>query len=268
MAKNTMRARIKRSFLKLLGHTAMLDHPARASLWAFLQEALSPDEKSRLGVALYDVSREYRDAPEYTWELEWWRGELPAAGARVLLGAAGAGREAALLAALGHEVTALEPSRDLAQMCRRKGVHVVEARYEDLVAATRPPAVASMCTQFDAVVMGLGSLSHILDAEMRVRVVRELVRTAPNGAVLTSSLAAVTPRSDGRAARMGRAFARPIRAARPLPPVDRNEVVFGGLGFAKCFERAELEALAHAVGRTPRFFEGGPPGMWLCTLVP
>ena len=64
--------------------------------------------------------------------------------------------------------------------------------------------------------------------------------------------------------RWGRAFARPLRTARHLPPLDPNEVAFGGLGFAKMFTRPELVALGDAIGRETRFDEGAPDGVVLC----
>jgi hypothetical protein len=244
----------------------------RDGLWGFLGGALSADEKSRLGVALYDASDEYRGAPRHAWEDEWLLRELPAAPARVLVGAAGAGREALLLEGRGYAVTALEPSPDLARLCRMNTAdhtRVIEARYED-VAAGRGLAGAT----FDAVLLGLGSLSHVLDAAVRVDLLRALARSCERGPLLASVLSPPRSRGDrplwsgGRAARWGRALARPLRAARRLPEVEPGEVVFGGLGFARLFTRPELEALGAAAGRLLRFDDGAPDGMELCAFLP
>ncbi len=171
----------------------------RVALWAAIGTALSADEKSRLGVGLYDAGDEYRDAPRHAWEDAWharWlpgrhddlgvrrdgvagrdedvgagrdgvaegghdvgvgghgdavralhRDAAPAAPPedpaaisgrrpRVLVGAAGAGREVLALLGRGCEVVAVEPSPALAALCRARTegrVTVIEGRYEDLV---------------------------------------------------------------------------------------------------------------------------------------
>lgn len=287
---------------------------AREALWSFLGGALSADEKSRLAVALYDASTEYRGEDRHAWEDAWLARWLPAAGRaregaetreraaaetreraaaetyeraaetyeragaetreregwapRVLVGAAGAGREVRIVEARGCEVTALEPSRALAALCRARapGARVIEARYED-VAAGR----ALAAERFDAALLGLGSLSHVLDGAARASLLRALAR-ACDGPILASALS--PPRAQGervarvgRAAGIGGALARPIRMARRLPEVEAGEVVFGGLGFAKLFTRPELRALGEAAGRRVIFDDGAPDGMELCAFV-
>lgn len=244
---------------------------ARDGAWSFLQGVLSADEKSRLGVALYDASDDYRDAPDLPWEQAWIEralGERPAP-CRVLVGAAGAGREAALLTGWGYEITALEPSPSHARTCRENvaTARVIEARYEDL-AARRVLAGET----FDAVLLGLGSLSHVLDARARIELMRALSRACPSGPILASVLA--PPRmsgkkyvlSAGKAARFGRGLSAPIRSARGLPEVERGEVVFGGLGFVKLYSSGELHALGEVTGRLVELDAGAPDGMELVTF--
>jgi len=380
---------LRKAFFAALGATAIMGGPRtggvlgatpralaslRGALWGFLAVALSSEEKSRLGVALYDASTEYRDSPRYAWEDAWLERWLPAVGAResesrrsgggesrrsgggedetshgmsregevrrsrVLVGAAGAGREVMALLERGHDVVAIEPSPQMAALCRaRTGgrVRVIEARYEELVGesdgerdhardgveregteqggegggawrTSGRDAEAGDSRQregterggegggalrrggrgaeargagqpheaelrgFDAVVLGLGSLSHVLDARGRVVLAGALARMCPAGHILASAVAAPRARGvsrPGRAARMGRALARPIRTARHLPAVDPGEVVFGGLGFVKLFTRAELIELGHAMGRRTCFDDGAPDGMELCAFV-
>ena len=279
-----MAARLRTALFAALGATATMGGPrsrgpfglvpralasARDALWAFLGGALSSDEKSRLGVELYDASDEYRGAPSHAWEDAWLRRWLPPPPARVLVGAAGAGREVIFLQGWGYDVTALEPSADLARRCRRAapGARVIEARYED-VAASRALAGET----FDAVLLGLGSLSHLLDAASRTSVMRALARACERGPLLASALApprsrSADPTRSGMAARVGRALARPVRALRRLPEIEAGEVVFGGLGFARLFTRAELSALGDEVGRRTAFDDGAPDGMELCAFV-
>jgi hypothetical protein len=343
--------RAKRAFFAALGATARMGGAGgpgpfglaarglaslREASWGFLASALSADEKSRLGVALYDASSEYRASPRHAWEDAWLGRWLPEPPARVLVGAAGAGREAVALRERGHEVVALEPSAELATLCRARlaasargsvesgrraseggaredakppaSARVLELRYEALAyrargsveSATRASEgrargglenPADLEAPFGAVLLGLGSLSHVLDAGARPRLMSTLAQLCPEGPILASVLALPRrpvsaqgagegdPQAEGRgsapehamqrgrAARVGRALARPIRAARHLPDLDPSEVVFGGLGFARLFTRAELALLGAAVGRRTEFDEGAPDGTELCAFV-
>jgi len=319
----------------------------RGILWGLLQEGLSSEGKSRLGIALYDAGEQYRDAPRYAWEDAWierWiprisseageRGggtsspsgarsvETPSpSGARVLVGAAGAGREVIAMRERGYEVIAIEPSARLAALCRDRvreregtsddahssdapGVTVIEARYEEIEASgerppagdaraffvrraarllrtaraasgLRPPAAAAReIGRVDAVILGLGSLSHVLDAQARTRLFEVLSEVCPDGPILASALgppkgmSIEEARREGRAAKIGRRIGARLREARGLSAVDEGEIVFDALGFAKLFTRDELIAIGEAAGRRTIFEEGAPDGMWLCAFVP
>lgn len=272
-----------------------------AAVWGALREALSSEEKGRLAVALYDAGDQYRDAPRYAWEDAWidrWlagatkakaaRKQLPILGNAIeppargtaLVGAAGAGREAVALIARGYEVVAIEPSRTLAATCRDRiegatqgrssqsgsRSRVIEARYEDL----DPVEIEGM----DAVLLGLGSLSHVLDDGARDRLFAMLVRACPHGPILASTLAPPAgvsveeARREGRSAKVGRAVGAALRSWRGLPDVDPAEIVFDTLGFAKLFTRDELAALGDRHGRRTIFEDAAPDGMHLCAFVP
>ena len=273
------------------------------ALWGLLAVALSADEKSRLGVRRYGASDEWRESPRYDWEDAWLARALPPPPARVLVGAAGAGREVASLLPCGYAVTALEPSRALAGLCRARcaAAGVVIGRYEDLVggaACVRDrlgedarPLVDAWTGErpFDAVLMGLGSVSHLLDGGPRAAVMSALAAMCPRGPILASAVAPpragaqAAPSSEraagslegapsgqmprfvgGWGARGGRALARPIRAARGLPAIDEREVAFGGLGFVKLLTREELRAIGEGIRRETVFEEQRPDGMELC----
>ena len=336
--------------------------------WSALGEALSADEKSRLGVALYDASGEYRSEHRPPWEDRWLARWLPPApppsephpatagqatppskphaapahtpppsdgstatgpadppskphaapahtpppnepartpppnephmervgratasartggesgaqrGVRVLVGAAGGGREVLFFVGRGCDVMALEPSGALRCLCgaRAPGVPLIAARYED-VASGR----VSVGGEFDAVLLGLGSLSHVLDGATRLSLLRALADACPRGPILASVLA--PPRAHasrrgaarlgagstiGRAAAIGRAIGAAVRARRSLPPREIGEVMFGGLGFARLFERDELRSLAASIGRRAVLEDDPPDGMELCAFLP
>jgi hypothetical protein len=102
--------------------------------------------------------------------------------------------------------------------------------------------------------LGWGSLTHVLDARERERLLVACARLAPNGPILVSFLTQAFGAGDaGRAARLGarlgRGLAGPLARLRGAAPAA-GQVAFGSwFGFAHLFAPGELEALARAAGR-------------------
>lgn len=229
----------------------------RHALGGFLAEALDREEQSAIGSALYEARRVTERGLE-TWEQRWFAEHLPRAPADILVGGAGRGREAVELLRRGYRVSAFDPWPEGLDECRaRMGPEslVVCARYEDLAAASiddRPdsPAGELVSRTYDAVLLGWGSLGHVLDPEERRRLVITLDRLAPRGPILASFLSREDsgPEPEGRMARAGRSAGRALarwRGTRPAP-----DAVFGShFGFVQLLARAELEQLAASVGR-------------------
>jgi hypothetical protein len=120
---------------------------------------------------------------------------FPPAPARVLVGAAGGGREAFALAARGYAVTAFEPSAVLAQSMARRaardgGVAAYRARYADLpVLQPASPMGSALDTRtaapFDAGILGWASLSHLTTDAARLETLRWFARLV-SGPILVS----------------------------------------------------------------------------------
>lgn len=181
------------------GHAALRDE-------LFL--ALIPaSERVRVTAALYAKQRTYLPGGHrYEQGLFPWE-ERAIAHARfpkrghVLVGAAGAGREARGLAALGYRVSAFDPCEAFVDAASSALEHQGEIRfargaYEDLEPASRGVGpLAELLSQRDpraserevhAVVLGWGSLSHVAPHSARAKLLRDVRAVAPRAVVLTS----------------------------------------------------------------------------------
>jgi len=137
-----------------------------------LNGLLRDTEKEALSIDLYDASfRPDNDHDGlYEWEQRWFERRLPAPPASILIGAAGAGREASALRQLGYHVHAFEPSAAAFRLCQIEvGSGLVDqASYQDLIA------------------MGWGSFGHVLQRADRLELLRACDHIAPHGPILLS----------------------------------------------------------------------------------
>jgi hypothetical protein len=161
---------------------------------AILNGVLRDTEKEALSIDLYDASfRPDNDHDGlYEWEQQWFERRLPAPPASILIGAAGAGREALALRKLGYRIQAFEPSASAFRLCQSKlgSDSVDQASYQDLIATvlrgeTTRLRLASEA-RFDAVLLGWGSFGHVLRYADRLELLRACDRIAPHGPVLLS----------------------------------------------------------------------------------
>ena len=241
---------------------------ARAALHraagAFLAAALTSEERSRLTIHLYNAHRPYRELGDNTlepWERSWFARRLPPPPARVLIGACGDGREAKPLLEEGFEVDAFEPAAALAGVAARRLAgrgRVASFRYEDLSRAVLDGAATAdgfAKERYEAVILGAGSLTHMIDAGERRRLVRALDRLCPRGPILASFWRADQPapswRPPGRLARGSHAIGRAVARARGIREPGGIALTFGRhYGFAYAFDPPELGELASLVGRS------------------
>ncbi len=161
---------------------------------SLLNGALRSAEKEALSIDLYDASFRPQNDHDglYAWETQWFERRLPSPPASILVGAAGAGREALALRELGYHVHAFEPSASAFRLCQRTigPERVDQASYRDLVAAAlrgdSTPLRLGPETRFDAVLLGWGSFGHVLEPADRLELLRACDRVAPGGPVLLS----------------------------------------------------------------------------------
>jgi hypothetical protein len=238
----------------------------------FLSEALTQEERDELGAALYDHA--FAAAPRsglFLWERDWFARRLPPAPARLLVGGAGDGREAVALQSLGYLVDAFDPAARAAAACAARlgaRARVAACRYEDLSRAVlepgdlASPAAPFASERYAAILLGWGSLTHVLEAAEQERLLAACDRLCPEGPILASFWLRSTDEepAPGRAERAGRALGRALGRLRGAEPADGMR--FGWwFGFAHAFGRAELEALAARAGRRVLWEEaaGGYP---------
>lgn len=174
--------------------TRRVEHAVNVWTGAALNGLLRDAEKEALSIDLYDASfRPDNDHDGlYDWEQQWFERRLPAPPASILIGAAGAGREASALRELGYHVHAFEPAASAFQLCQVKvGPDFVDqASYEDFIATvlrgeSRGLRLPSETT-FDAVLLGWGSFGHVLQRTDRSELLRACDQVAPHGPILLS----------------------------------------------------------------------------------
>jgi hypothetical protein len=232
-----------------------------------LGHALSVEEKTALTIALYDLQAPAANAPLWSWEEQWYAQVLPAAPARLLLAAAGSGRELLPLCAAGYQVDAFEPSLRHAARLRVQGVDAACGSFADLIAAALHGEVNALSRlarrRYDAVVLGWGSFTHVLEPDARADLLRVCDRLAGNGPVLASFWLEQGADTRSRALRLGASLGQRLAAWRGLgglvsEPPD-GQMFRTHCGFVHRFREDEIEALAKACGRQVDWgYEGYP----------
>jgi len=229
---------------------------------------MHPKQRGALTTAAYAMNGDYVPGGEifgaglFPWEKALLQDpRIPSRG-KVLVAAAGGGREVAALLARGYEVYAFEPVRPFLESAQRvvqgSGSRVVQASYEDLVeyAAGRAGGPLSDCTgPFDLCLLGWGSLSHLTEPAVVVQVLRGLRRLAPRSPVITSFLlrGSEPAATNGRARRLRRAVRGALQSlgGRPTPPGLR---FLTSAGFLYSFSRDELFELCQRAGYSVDYF--------------
>ena len=226
----------------------------QANLWqvwsGLLLNALTEEELSILSGHTYDLSPLYRSDVINEWESRWWSESLPNAPAKVLLGACGAGREVVWLLEQGYEVTAFEPAATmvaLAQHRAQSGGTIYQSDYQAFV--RNPPR-----QDFDGIIFGWGSFSHVLDEELQNQLLSTAVRMCPDGPLLLSWLPASQGVSRSRARTMGENLAMPFKKLRGLSVAgNSSHEILPWAGPIRTFSRADIQRMASSVGREAHF---------------
>jgi len=191
----------------------------------------------------------------FDWELAALEHPAWPRSGRVLLGGAGGGRELSALSALGYEVDAFEPSAladDLARVALAAPTACTAQRgdYEALVRALTggdgPLRSLGPPRRFDAVVLGWGSLSHVLDPAAHRALLGALRRAWPSAPVLLSVHGLSSGPSLPRAARA----VRRVAAGLGWPGAELPDAVsfLPFAGFTYRFSERELAELAEGAG--------------------
>ncbi len=242
---------------------------------ALFSDALRGEEKSQLTVRIYDFYPGYKSVGDtlYRWEQVWFERRMPKPPARVLVGASGTGREAIALAVAGYRVVAFEPAPEFVEESKRRlrgRAPVMRLSYEQLsalvldgveIAGIGETGGELRDARFDAVILGCGSLTHVLDIHEQRRLLRALHLLCPTGPIFASFFcedeSSPRPASEGRAARFGRSIGRAIARRRGISLSSSDRLGYRAhSGFAYTFTKREIEELARIVDRRVAWEDG------------
>lgn len=231
-------------------------------LTGVLDVAFDTKEKEALTMRLYDAATEKYavNGGLFNWEALWYDQALPPAPARILVTAAGCGREVLALLERGYSVDAAEPVAKFAAECAGlPGIgDFFEADNEAIAHAITTgngPAAALRGRVYDAVIIGWGSFAHMIDAGQRQRFLSACHVIAPQGPILLSFFShIIPPMPNSRFIRFGRAFGRCIARVRGVTSAsDPNDIFLWHAGFFHRFSEEEIGALADQLGRRAVF---------------
>ena len=244
-------------------------------LFAFLP----PSERDAVTFEAYALTPDYVEGGEnyrdgfFPWEEAMLDDPRVPRSGRVLLGAAGGGRELHALVERGYDVFAFEPVAPLLEnaigMAQGRNAVTVKGAYRDLVtrAESKSGPLAELDGPIDLCIIGWGSLSHVTEPEAVVQTFRAMRKLAPQAPVLASFIL----RSEAGPGVLGgaRKLRRGLR--RTLAALGGNSVPTGlkfrtGNGFYYEFSRSELTELAARAGYEVALFAELPLGHAL--LVP
>jgi hypothetical protein len=219
-----------------------------SSRGTFTIESYEPDHNYLPGGAVFEMGL-------FEWERALLESSLLPRCGRVLLGAAGGGRELKGLAARGYTLSAFEPAGGLLLGAQRvaaefAGSQVLRGTYADLcdLAEGRSNALAALDLKVDLVWLGWGSLSHLTGPDEPLRLLRALSTLLPSRPVVLSYIERGGEAAKGRGARKLREGLR--RTFRTLGGAEVPE----GLechtlgGFCQTFTLEEISELVAAAG--------------------
>ena len=207
------------------------------------------DDSELVELSTWNYERRGRPREEgaFAWE-EPWLAALADAPLSVLVGGAGYGRECRFLCERDHRVWAYEPSAEAAAVCSRDAPCAV-GTHQDLARAVNGrsgPLVELAGRRYDAVWLGWGSFSHVLDPTERRDVIAACARLT-DGPVFVSARVGALARGQTaeRWATIGERLARRL-GGRPPP---RGLSYQPQVGFAATIRTDELEDIARAIDR-------------------
>jgi len=252
--------------------------PLARAIATVREEALlawvAPAGRDALTIALFNRQPTYAPGGNtfkvglFDWESELLAHPIVPHNGRVLLGGAGGGREMVALCKLGYEVVAFEPAAELV----RAGASAVEAlsgatialaSYSDFVSAVRGEgnALSTVVTShYDMLILGWGSISHLMKDADRVAILHAMRSVAPNAPLLVSFDEPAVLEKPGGALDRTRRILRRLFAVIGVPGRVRGGDRFvAWAGFFHESTAAEMEALARDAGYQVAFM-GTRPG--------
>lgn len=243
-----------RALLALERRSRLLDrlYSQVSKLRSDLLVALVPADQRDAFVRSAHTAASVLKTPEHNRALFYWEEKaieawFPPPPARVWVGAAGAGREMAALAARGYDVAGLEPLPEMIEALRRnvppeRLLAVDGATYQEVLAGR--PLTATAQAPFDAMLLGWLSVCHLTSDAAIVELLTWARSLCPTGPLLLSY---AEPPSVGPAQRRLRALLGRVAPHRGSPR-DFFQVSRYGGGFIHALTPEVVEQLAAAAG--------------------
>jgi hypothetical protein len=217
-----------------------------------------PSKRDDVTAAVYDRQPTFSPggsrfkAGLFEWERRAITGGVFPTTGRIVIGGAGGGREVVALAEMGYRVAGFEPAEALVTCAKAaidpdKGCQLVVGAYADLVRVARgepSPLTQMLKSPIDGVILGWGSVSHVLGRADRLDLLQALKTLAPHAPVLMSYVARGSGDIGRTRAILRSSFARlgcPYRAV----PGD-GFLPWGGFYYGMTAE--EVAALAKEAG--------------------
>lgn len=204
--------------------------------------------------ALYLPSSDFYRAGLMDWETSLISDpSFPRAG-RILVGAAGAGREMRALHTLGYRTTGFDPSSVLVTagraMTEAAGAELIVASYNDVVTAaqhsTGPLAALGRNDPIAGIILSFGSVSYLIDADERRKLFASLATIAP-GAPIAFSFLSENYRA-GRRPTLLRAVAKGLSRMLGTTPRQPMQRFLAHAGFMGLVTEQEVREIALHIG--------------------
>jgi hypothetical protein len=234
---------------------------------------IPPEDRTALTAAIYAGQDTYLPTGHrfqsglFPWEQRMIDAPSFPRKGHILIGAAGAGRELMALLSRGYSVTAFDPCATFVEsalpLVRDKPAEILCGSYEDLIGATegKQTRLSGLLKKpaFDGVILGWGSLSHVLPAASRRALFRALRTVAPNGPVLASFVVRHdTPGPPESKGRVRNALRRAFAAVGAPGISEPGDFFFPNAGFFSYLAPDEIPQFAFEAGYEVTAFEDGP----------
>jgi len=187
----------------------------------------------------------------FQWEEDAIKNYFPKPPGRILVGAAGAGREMISLSNLGYRSSGFEPILISANHAKRvvpkeSMLAFKHARYEDFVKFSLKDIEDH--APYDGAIVGWGSLTHVLDPKMHMLILKKFRKLCPSGPILVSFL--TKPYTSPKVKLLRKLFS----IFKLRTNTDSDSFSFK-LGFYHRFTRDEIADLAKSTGSLVCFYE-------------
>jgi 2-polyprenyl-3-methyl-5-hydroxy-6-metoxy-1,4-benzoquinol methylase len=249
------RIRLFHAMTRLLGWLPRRLKAAHMAIWLGF---LDGDDLNELTAASYDDASGFGTGEHNIVELWPWEQAAIAASfgdcRRLLIAAAGGGREAIALAKKGFAVTAFDSSGFLTAACK---TNADSAKVRVEVLHSRPDQVPSGLGEYDGLVVGRGAYHHIPGRGRRVRFLQQCGAHLSPGAPVFVGDFQVRQKDAGSGLHTVRAAKLIRRLRRSRDEIDVGDTLNQHQFFHR-FAREEVEAELSAAGFRLECFEPAP----------